>query len=52
MLQVHHAFFESIIEFAAKYGPPVALVVLAVFGCGIVLHLLYRILSRGGPKKS
>ncbi len=52
MLQVHSAFFETIIQFGAKYGPPVGLAVLVFVGCGIALRVLYRILSRGGPKKS
>jgi hypothetical protein len=52
MLQVHQAFFETILQFGAKYGPPVALGVLVLVGCGVVLRVLYYILSRGGPKKS
>ena len=52
MLQTNGAFFETVIQFGAKYGPPIALGVLALVGCGIVLRVLYRVLSRGGPTES
>jgi len=52
MLQVNGAFFETVIQLGAKYGPPVALAVLVCVGCGFALRVLWRILTRGGPKES
>ena len=52
MLQTNGALFETVVQFGAKYGPPIALGVLGLVGCGIVGRLLYRVLSRGGPTKS
>jgi hypothetical protein len=52
MLQINGAFVETVIQFGAKYGPPVALGALVFVGCGIVWRVLYRILSRGGRTKS
>ena len=50
MLQVFDALFETALRLGARYGPPVALAVLAVVGCGIALRVLARVLPRGGPE--
>jgi hypothetical protein len=52
MLQINGAFFETVMQFVANYGPPTALGVLGLVGVGLAWRVLYRVLSRGGSTKS
>jgi hypothetical protein len=46
MLQILDSLFEGILHFGGKYGPPVALAVVAFIGCGIVLEIFRRVLKK------
>ena len=46
MLQIWNALSETTVRLAGEYGPPVAVGVLVVIGCGIALRLLCRALGR------
>jgi hypothetical protein len=44
MWQIYNAVFETVFQAGDKHGPLVALVVLAVVGCGLVLLLISQAL--------
>jgi hypothetical protein len=52
MLQIYEALADTALRLGGKYGPPVALGVLVLVGCGVALRALCWVLSRGGPKQS
>jgi hypothetical protein len=49
MLQVYNAVFETTLRLGGKYGPPVALTVLAFAACGIGLRVISRLAAGRGP---
>jgi hypothetical protein len=52
MLQIYESLFDTAFRFGGQYGPPVALAVLALVGCGIVLRILSRVLGWGGSREN
>jgi hypothetical protein len=52
MLQVYDSLFQTAVRLGGQYGPPVAVAVLVLVGCGVALRILSRVLPRGGPKEN
>jgi hypothetical protein len=46
MLQIFDALFETLHRFGGEYGPPMALAVVAFVGCGLLLHIIRRVLGK------
>jgi hypothetical protein len=51
MLQIYDSLCQTALRLGGEYGPPVALAVLLLAGCGVALRVLSCVLRRGGPKE-
>lgn len=51
MFQLVEAFFDTTFRLGGQYGPPIALGVVALVGCGVVLKLVSWVVSQGGSKE-